>query len=98
MTRAAISALKSAEVDLCGLLTCSSDFLGDTLELRNCANLQALVQPLGDMERFGNMMAAVITGTVTVLERQYKKYPAIDITELLAEETRSARSHNKLRK
>ena len=46
------------------------------------------------MERFGKMMAAVMTSTVTVLERQYKKYLAIDITELLAKETRSACSHS----
>ena len=64
------------------------------LKLTNDATLQST----GNMVRFGEMMAAVMTATVTVLERQHRKYFAIDITELLVEETRSTRSHNKLMK
>ena len=94
IAKAAITALNSAMVDPCGLLACSTDFLGGTLELANDVTLQALVQPPGDMERFCEMMTAVMTATVTVLQRQYKKYFAMDVTEMLAEETRSARSHN----
>ena len=39
------------------------------------------------------MMTAVMSVSVTVLERQYKKYFEINLTEKLAEETKSARSH-----
>ena len=71
-----------------------SAFLGGTLNLTNDVTLQST----GNMERFCEIMAAVMMATVTVLERQYNKYLAIDITELLVEETRSTRSHNKLMK
>ena len=74
IAKAAITALNSATVDPCGLLERSTDFIGGTLELTNDATLQALVQPPGDTVRFGEMMAAVMTATNTVLERQYKKY------------------------
>ena len=40
------------------------------------------------------MMTAVMSLSVTVLERQYKKYFEINLTAKLAEETKSARSHN----
>ena len=93
IAKAAITALNSAVVDPCGLLEHSTDFICGTRELTNDATLQALVQPPGDMVRFGEMMAAV-TATITVRQRQYKKYLAIDVTALLAEETRWARSHN----
>ena len=75
IVKAAITALNSTMVDPCGLLERSTDFLGGTLELTNDATLQALVQPPCDMERFGEMMAAVMTATITVLERQYKYVP-----------------------
>ena len=39
-------------------------------------------------------MKAVMAASVTVLERQYKKYFGLDLTERLAEETQSSRSHN----
>ena len=72
--RTAIFAFTFAMVDLCGLPTCSSNFVGGTHELTNDVTFQALVQPSGDLERFGEMMAAVMTATDTVLERPYKKF------------------------
>ena len=38
-------------------------------------------------------MTAVIAATVTVIERQYKTYFAITVNDILADETRSARSY-----
>ena len=46
------------------------------------------------MESFSGMMKSVMAASVTVLDRQYKNYFGLDVSERLTEETRSARSHN----
>ena len=46
------------------------------------------------MENFSGMMESVMSASVTVLDRQNKNYFGLDLSERLAEETRSARYHN----
>ena len=40
------------------------------------------------------MLAACLTATITVLERQYKRYFEMDLTSELRKQTETARSHN----
>ena len=76
------------------LLASTSDFFGDALDRNTDTTLNALLKPPVDVERFSSMMQTVISATITVLERQYKVYFYLDVTEKLTSETRSARSHN----
>ena len=72
----------------------SCDFFGGNLDTENDRTLRKLLQLPSDMESFSGMMKSVIAAPVTVLDRQYKNYFGLDVSERLAEETRSARSHN----
>lgn len=75
------------------LLTQSNDFFGDALKDSD-ETLQKLRDPPKDEDLFKVMMEACLGAIVEVLERQYKKYFEIDLTEKLKEETKSARTHN----
>ena len=74
------------------VLTCSTDFFGN--ELANDPIMEKLRQAPVDIAVFSVMAKACLTAVVTVLERQYKRYFTLDITEELKAETKSARSHN----
>ena len=56
--------------------------------------LQKLQEDPVDAALFAVMMQQCLSGIVAVLERQYKKYLELDLTEELRKETRSARCHN----
>ena len=71
------------------VLTSSCNFFGGNLDTESDRTSRKLLQPPFDMESFSGMMKSV-----TVLDRQYKNYFGIDLSERLAEETGSARSHN----
>ena len=89
-----ITVMKEEMADPARLLTSTSDFFGDALDPNTDTTLNALLKPPVDVERFSRMMKTVISATITVLERQYKVYFDLDVTEKLTLETRSARSHN----
>lgn len=63
-------------------LTQSNDFFGDALKDSD-ATLQKLRDPPKDEDLFKVMMEACLGAIVEVLERQYKKYFEIDLTEKL---------------
>ena len=81
VARDAIATLKSAMTDPCGVLSSSCYFLGGRLDEGCDATLHALMQPPDDAVIFAKMMTAVMAATVTVLERQYKKHFAINVTD-----------------
>ena len=76
------------------VLTSSCNFFGGNLDTESDRTLRKLLQPPFDMDSFSGMMKSVMSASVTVLDRQYKNYFGIDLSERLAEETGSARSHN----
>ena len=94
VVKAAIAALKEQLKEPRTVLSATHDLLGGTLDVEGDTALQKLLQQPADLESFCDMMTAVMSVTVTVLERQYKKYFEINLTAKLAEETKSARSHN----
>ena len=89
-----LSAVRKATEDPLALLTCTCDFFGKQLDGDHDPTLASLqVQPL-DSEIFKVMMLVCLKSVISVLERQYKHYFEMDITDQLSRETESARSHN----
>ena len=74
--------------------TSSCIVFGGNLDTESDRTLRKLLQPPSDMESFSGMMKSVMSASVTVLDRQYKNYFGLDLSERLAEETWLARSHN----
>ena len=94
VAKAAVNKLKQLEWDAVSLLTPTHDLLDGMLDVGSDTTLQKLRHQPDDVGKFAEMMKAVMAAAATVLERQYKTYFNIDLTAKLAEETRSARSHN----
>lgn len=76
------------------LLACETDFFGNHLDSVVDNTLRKLREPPKDESLFKAMMEACFQATIEVLERQYKKYFEVEITDQLRAETKSARSHN----
>ena len=73
-------------------LTRNSDFFGRPLsEDPTLVSLQG--QP-SNMDLFARMMSACFEAIIAVLERQYQRYFSMTMTDILKEETSSARLHN----
>ena len=89
-----IAVLRDHMHDPARVLTSSCNFFGGNLDTESDRTLRQLLQPPSDLESFSGMMKSVMAASVTVLDRQYKNYFGLDVSERLAEETRSARSHN----
>ena len=89
-----ITVMREEMADHARLPASTSDFFGDALDRDTDTTLNARQKPPVDVERFSRMMQTVISTTITVLERQYKVYFYLDVTEKCTRETRSARSHN----
>ena len=94
VAKAAVTKLKLLEGDAVSLLTSTHDLLGGMLDVGSDTTLQKLRHQPDDVGKFAEMMKAVMAAAATVLGRQYKTYFNTDLTAKLAEETRSARSHN----
>ena len=73
-------------------LTMKTDFFGDELTPDN--RLMKLQQKPIDEDLFMAMMKNCLTAIVTVLEKQYRRYFDLDVTNELRKETESARCHN----
>lgn len=71
----------------------ASDFFGNQLDKED-ETLAVLLSEPTDKEAFSEMTAACLTGVISVIERQYKRYFDMDLTAQLRKETQSARSHN----
>lgn len=76
------------------VLSATHDFLGNTLGTMHDKTVAALQQMPIDEVLFSQMIKACLTSIIELLERQYKRYFSLDITEKLRDETKSARSHN----
>ena len=85
--------LLNVERDPLDLLGWTTDIFGKEMDASD-ATLQALRQAPKEPQFFKVMMGACIHAIVDVLERQYRKYFDVDITEKLKQETKSARTHN----
>lgn len=88
-----ISELKDQEREPRGTLTRCTDFFGNDLSMADGTLLQLRESPK-DKDVFDDMMRNCLQAIIDVLQKQYKKYLEIDITEQLQKETKSARSHN----
>lgn len=75
------------------ILTRSTDFFGKEISMSD-ATLLKLREPPKNESLFQEMMKVCLQAATDVLEKQYAKYFASDITERLKIETKSARSHN----
>ena len=75
------------------VLTTQKDFFGHQLQDTD-ETLVKLRQTPADEKMFKTMMKECLSAIVVVLERQYKRYFSVDVTEQLRKETESARSHN----
>ena len=75
------------------LFKMDEDFFGDKLNAAD-ATLKPLKQPPEDANMFSMMMHACLAAVTEVLDRQYRKYFTIEVTEILKEETKPARAHN----
>ncbi|KAK6177161.1 hypothetical protein SNE40_015318 [Patella caerulea] len=73
------------------ILSNDKDFLGADIIVDNTL---IKLRTVPSNPQFGPMMTVCLQSVIDVLERQYSKYFALDITEKLREETASARSHN----
>ena len=74
------------------LLSTSHDLFGDELNLDD-TTLQSLIN-LTPHNKFPEAVSACVQSVIDVLERQYKRYFTIEVTEQLKEETASTRMHN----
>uniref|UniRef100_UPI00358E1E6C uncharacterized protein n=1 Tax=Myxine glutinosa TaxID=7769 RepID=UPI00358E1E6C len=96
VVRGVIEAMKQARHDPLRLLTQESDFFSDLLDDADPVMKAVRIQPPDQQasDTLSSMLTACIDATITVLERQYGRYFAMDLTEKLRQETQSARSHN----
>lgn len=93
MVKSLLTRLKNVEKPL-DLLKTDENFFGEKLDTSD-ATLQALLrQPPEDASMFSSMMGSCLKAAIDVLDRQYEKYFAMDVTDVLKEETKSARAHN----
>ena len=85
--------MKVAAEEPYSVLTRDTDFFGRQLSSDDETIKQLRTEP-SDKELFTEMTAACLNTVVSVLERQYKRYFALDLSDKLRQETSSARSHN----
>ncbi|KAK6183204.1 hypothetical protein SNE40_010731 [Patella caerulea] len=90
-----IKELKLCSADPLSILSRTCDFFGHGLSEED-ATLQKLSIPPSQENKplFSDMVITCISGVISVLERQYKRYFELDVTEQLKKETQSARAHN----
>ena len=93
VVRRVMGALKDAAVNPLIILDCTKDFFGRDLGDAD-ETLKSLRQQPADKELFCSMMSTCIHAIVDVLERQYRRYLEMEVTDELREETQTARLHN----
>lgn len=93
IVRSIVQLLKEKAKDPLCLLKSSSDIFGRSLDV-NDLTLQSLLRQPSNPDAFKEMMVVCINSIIAVLERQYRRYFEMNITDQLVEETLSARNHN----
>jgi hypothetical protein len=86
--------LKDCCEDPLSLFTRKTDFFGQPLDEEDPVMRKLRSMPHDDVDGEIAMISACLATVITVLERQYKKYFEMDLTEELRKETETARSHN----
>ena len=77
------------------ILSRTSDFFGHDLSAEDTTLQKLRVPPSAENKPlFSQMVMACISAVISVLERQYKRYFDLNVTENLREETKYARSRN----
>lgn len=84
--------MKQAATNPRDTLSRTEDYFGR--QLGHDTTLTALQEEPADLDLFDKMMSACLKTVIVVLERQYKRYFQLDITEELRRETMTARMHN----
>ena len=93
IVRDVVNSLKNVTGNPLDLLNAKEDFFGQTLD-DSYSILSSLRKVPENKELFSLLMSDSIRAVIDVLERQYKKYFEMDLTQSLIEETKSACSHN----
>ena len=95
IVRDVIEELERCAKDPMSLLDRNTDFFCQELDISD-ATLQKLRLHPSELNEalFAEMTVACVSAVIAVLNRQYKRYFELDITEQLKRETKSARSHN----
>ena len=93
IVREVVVRIKQCCHDPHSLLLRKTDFFDQDLPETD-KTLLKLRQTPSNSQLFLQMVAACLNAIVTVLERQYKRYFEMDLTEQLRKETESARLHN----
>ena len=75
-----------------GILSTRTDIFGQ--ELEDSPVRSSLQNEPADNALFARMMKACVTAAIDVLERQYKVYFSMEVTDTLMEQTATARTHN----
>ena len=91
VVRDVLVSLQEMLQDPAKILTATTDFFGAEIVVDGTL---LKLRSLPPHPEFSAMMKSCLQAVINVLERQYSKYFALDITNKLREETASARSHN----
>ena len=95
MVRQISEELKCCSANPLSILSRTSDFFGHDLSAVDTTLQKLRVPPSAENKPlFSQMVVACISAVISVLERQYKRYFDLNVTENLREETKSARSRN----
>ena len=93
VVRSIVDRLKQTAANPLTVLEQTKDFFGTDLGTDD-DTLQKLRRHPVDQDLFETMMSSCLYAITGVLERQYKRYFTLDVTDKLREETCSARLHN----
>lgn len=95
VVRGVVQALHEQIPDPAAICVRDTDFFGAPLDKSDSTLARLTEPPPGEGElAFIGMVSALLQSTITVLERQYQKYFAMDVTDQLRLESESARCHN----
>jgi len=87
--------LKDCFDNPCSILSRSSDFFGNILDQGDATLKKLLCKQTGNRELlFAKMLKSCLSAIITVIERQYKRYFGMHISEVIKRQTMSARLHN----
>ena len=89
-----LSTLRDTAANPRHILDRTADFFGRDLNEYDQTLKELMRTEPVDMDMFVEMISSCLIAVITVLERQYKRYFEMDITEELRKETLSAKVHN----
>ena len=91
IVKSVVDNLKKMLKDPCSILTTSTDLFGDALVIDS---MLVQLRAIPATTNFKQLMKVCLEAIIQVLERQYAKYFALNVTDTLRREAESARSHN----